>query len=221
MTAARPAVYRDAHSALSWQFLAGTVLAPAAGLAVFLLLSIAVSPDWFGGFGVVLGVGLILVSLLYRNWPTGVRIDEHAITIGAVRSRAAAHRTPTVNHQAWGLFTCPWPAVRSVRVVTGPAEVRVLRTSSLYYTMTNRWGARTDMRYCNVGVLTPPWMRAALVIDVDVDAVTASKVRPARFYSNYQAGYFSRVLPPALSPTWIVPVRHPEAVRRALESLGR
>jgi hypothetical protein len=59
-------------------------------------------------------------------------------------------------------------------------------------------------------------IRAALVIDVDPAAVTASRIRPARFYDNYLHGYFSRRTEPRLSPVWVVPTRHPEALRKVL-----
>jgi hypothetical protein len=69
------------------------------------------------------------------------------------------------------------------------------------------------MGHCNIGVLASPFMRAALVIDVDPDAATASRIRPARFYDNYLHGYLSRRTEPRLSPVWVVPTRRPEDLR--------
>ena len=161
---------------------------------------------------------LIWVTLVYRNWPTGIRVDEAGVSIGAVSSARAARRTPTVNHQSRGLFTCPWPAVQGLRVVTDRAELRRMKNSPRYYTFTNRWGAKRGMSHCNIGVLASPFMRAALVIDVDPAAATASQIRPARFYDNYLHGYFSRLTQPRLSPVWVVPTRHPEALRKALNA---
>jgi hypothetical protein len=63
-------------------------------------------------------------------------------------------------------------------------------------------------------------MTAALVIDIRPGAVTTPQVRPARFYSNFMGGSLSRLLQPAPSPTWVIPTRHPDAVRQALEALG-
>jgi len=161
---------------------------------------------------------LVFTSLLYRNWPTSIRIDDAGITVGAIRSARATGRRPTVSHQSWGLYTCPWPAVEHVRVVTDPAEVRRLRKSSRYYTLNNRWGSPNAMTHCNIGVMTAPFMRAALVIDVDPFTVTATPVRPARFYSNFKYATFSRLLKPELSSTWVVPTRDPEALRKALQT---
>jgi hypothetical protein len=219
----RPATYQEARSALNWPLLTCGLFAPAAAEIAFLILAVVVNPLWFlamlglPAFGPV----LIYTSLLYRNWPTGIRIDRSGITIGAVRSPRAMQRTPNVSHQSWGIFSCPWSAVEDARVVTGPAAVRRLKTSSRYYTLTNRWGSKNAMTHCNIGVLTSPFMRAALVIDVDPAAVTGTPIRPARFYSNGKFGRFSRLLRPEMSSTWIVPTRDPEGLSNALEALTK
>ena len=41
----------------------------------------------------------------------------------------------------------------------------------------------------------------------------------ARYYNNFKNGYFSRLIPPRLSPTWVVPTRHPEALSQALQAV--
>jgi hypothetical protein len=74
------------------------------------------------------------------------------------------------------------------------------------------------MTHCNIGVLTSPFMRAALILNLDPTAVTATPVRPARFYTNFKDGRLSRLVPPEMSPTWVVPTRDPEALRKALEN---
>jgi hypothetical protein len=211
----RDTAYHEGHSALNGRFLLLALLAPAAGLAACAVLAVIVSPVWFGGVGALLAAGLMTTGLLYRNWPTGIRVDESGISAGPVRPAAA----PTVNHQAWGRFTCPWPAALDVRVVTDPAQVRELRKARQYDTMTNRWAAPMAMRHCNVGVLSSPLMSAALVIDIRPGAVTTPRVRPARFYGNFMGGSLSRVLQPVPSPTWVIPTRHPDALREALAAL--
>lgn len=74
------------------------------------------------------------------------------------------------------------------------------------------------MTRCQLGVLTSPFMRAALVIDVDIAVVAAPRARPARLYSNGMNGRFSRRVEPELSPTWIVPTRDPAGLSQALQS---
>jgi hypothetical protein len=61
-------------------------------------------------------------------------------------------------------------------------------------------------------------MSAALVIDVTPSAVTASEIRPARFYINYKDSQFSHRVEPQLSPTWVVPTRHLDALNAALQT---
>ncbi len=95
-----------------------------------------------------------------------------------------------------------------------------MRTSPRYYTFTNRWGGKAAMSHCNIGVLASPFMHAALVIDVDPYAVTAPAVRPARYYSNFKNGRFSRLIHPQLNSTWVVPTRHPEALSTALRTVS-
>jgi hypothetical protein len=216
----RPAVYAEAHSALNRPMLIYGLFAPAAAEVILLILAITVSPNVFSGMvGVAFAPVLISISMLYRNWPTGIRIDEAGISIGAIRSSRARSRRPTVSHQSWGLFTCPWSSVSEARVVTDPAEVRRLRKSPRYYTLNNRWGSKFDMTHCNIGVLTSPFMRAALVIEILPSAVTATEIRPARFYANFKRGYFSRLVGPQKSWTWIVPTCDPEDLGRALETV--
>jgi hypothetical protein len=213
--------YQEARSALNWPLLACGLFAPAAVEIVFLVLAVVVNPLWVLAMLLlpIFAPVMIYTSLLYRNWPTGIRMDEAAISIGAVHSPWAARRTPTVSHQSWGLFTCPWSAVDNARVVTDRAELRRLKTSPRYYTLTNRWGTARTMTYCNIGVLTSPFMRAALALNIDPTAVTAMPIRPARFYTNFKDGRFSRLLRPEMSSTWIVPTRNPEGLRNALEVL--
>jgi hypothetical protein len=217
----RSAIYQEDHSALNRPFLAYAVFAPFAAEAILLTLAIVVSPNWFAALvGCMFVAVMICTSFLYRNWPTGIRIDTAAISIGAVGSSRARRRSPTVSHQSWGLFTCPSSAVEDVRVVTSRAELRRLKKSSRYGTLNNRWGPSLAMTHCNIGVMTSPFMRAALVIEVDPTAVTATPIRPARFYSNFKDGHFSHLLRPEMSSTWIVPTRDPEGISKALESLA-
>jgi len=140
-----PAVYTEAHSALNSPLLARYLLAPAAAETAFLLAGLTTGQQWFFVFmGWLIVPVMIWTTLLYRNWPTGIRLDQTAVSIGAIGSTRAARRTPTVTHQSRGLFTCPWPAVRGIHVVTDRAELRQMKNSPRYYTLTNRWGAKRE-----------------------------------------------------------------------------
>lgn len=213
--------YREAHSALNVRLLTCGLFVPVAIEVAFVVLGVVVNPAWFILMGLLPFFVPVMTytGLLYRNWPTGIRIDEEGIRIGAVGSPRAARRKPTINHQSWGLFTCPWQAAESMRVVTDRAELRELQRSPRYFTFNNRWGGKAAMSHCNIGVLASPFMRAALVIHIDPFGVASPGIRPARYYSNFKNGRFSRLIPPQLSSTWIVPTRHPEALRRALQGV--
>ncbi len=214
------AAYLEARSALNGPLLAGGLLGPAAAEIACLVLGVVLRQPWFFVImGWLVVPIMIWTSLLYRNWPTGIRFDASAISIGAVGSARAARRIPTVNHQGWVLFSCPWPAVADIRVVTDRAELRRMKNTPRYYTLTNRWSRKRGMDHCHLGVLAAPFMRAALVIDIDPLAVTVPRVRPARFYTNFTDGQYSHLVQPRLSPTWVVPTRHPEALSRALQAV--
>jgi hypothetical protein len=214
------AAYEEDHSALNLPFLSSALVAPLALEAIFLVLAVVLSPLWVIAMVLLpfMMPFLMLTSLLYRNWPTGIRLDESGITFGAIRSRRAkaGKRHPTVNHQTRGIFRCPWTSVVTARVETDPAEIRRLKKSPDFYTLTNRWGPPRGMRYCSTGVLSSPFMRAALIIEIG-SGTTYPPLRNAKFFNNFlRRGYFSRWLHPELSATWVVPTRRPAALAAAL-----
>jgi hypothetical protein len=209
--------YEETRTALNLRFLAWFVIAPAAALAVSCVLSALVNGVFVGLVGGIIVFVLVCGGMVRRCWPVGIRIDESGLTIGAVRSSRAIKRTPTVYAQAWGVYSCPWEAVRSVTVVTDPATLRELAKSPEYYTLTNRWGGKFDMTHCNIGVLSSPFMHAALVAEIDPDQVTGTDVQSGYGYEGYKRGQHGRSVPPQMSPTWIVPTRHPEALEEAIK----
>jgi hypothetical protein len=210
--------YREPRSALNLPFLLASLVIPVAVLAVLVVVTIA-TPN--GIPAALTGPAIVLVlvgsALAYRCWPTGIKVDKHGIAIGAVTTpeRDLKWRKPTVYHQAWGVYSCPWQSVHNARVVTNKTELRELAKSPAYYTLTNRWGARSAMTRCQIGVLTAPFMRAALVVDVYPSGITATEVRPGKAYSVAR-GYLPRLIRPELSPTWVVPTRKPEELEHAL-----
>ncbi|MFC1431573.1 hypothetical protein ACEZDB_13055 [Streptacidiphilus sp. N1-3] len=213
-------VYAEDHSALSLSLLGTGLVGPVALFGLCLALGFTVGPGWFVGAGFTPVYCMVPISLLYRNWPTGIRVDEQGVRIGAVASKRAEHRNPTVTHQNWAVFSCPWSGVREMFVVTDPDKVMRLRTSPEYDTLSNRWAKPKSMLSCSVGVLIPPLMRAALVIRIDPAVATVPEFRSARFFSNYMDPsdpHFSRALLPRVGSTWVVPTRHPERLRALIK----
>jgi hypothetical protein len=218
MNDSRPS-YLEERSALNGRLLTTCLLVPAVIEIACLILGVTLHQSWFFVIMGSMFVPIMIASgLLYRNWPTGIRIDESGIAIGAVSSAEAASRKPTVSHQSWGQYACPWPGVLDVRVVTDRDELRQIKAEPRYFTLTNRWSSKLGVERCNIGVLISPFMRAALVIEVNPFKVTASEIRPARYFSNFKDGRFSYLIRPQLSPTWIVPTRHPEELRAVLQA---
>jgi len=215
------ASYVERRCALRWQLVTWGLGLPAALVAVFVALAIFVSPDWFVAAAItpLLAPFMMGIGLLYRNWPTGIRIDEAGVSIGAVGSRRAMARRPTVTHQNWALFTCPWPSVRYLTVVTDPARIREIKKSPQYLTVSNRWGKPHEMTRCMAGVLTAPFMTAALVIGVGHEeaGVVSPELRPARFYSR-TTGASRLTAGPAVE--WVAPTRHPDEMRTFLAAIG-
>lgn len=215
------APYEETRSALTWPFVVWFLAAPVAALVVCVTMSGTVHPDAVPSAGIVVAASaiLMLTSLVYRCWPTGIRVDSSGITIGAIRAsgRRLKRRGPTVYHQAWGVYSCPWNSVHNARVVTDRAELRQIARSPAYFTLTNRWGSRAAMTHCNIGVLSAPFMRAALVAEIYPSGVTGTQVRPGKAYGTGNQAYFSRQIPPRMSDTWIVPTRRPEALQEALK----
>lgn len=214
------AVYAEDRVALTWRLLAVGIGLPLALAAVF-VAAIVFGWDVVGPLaaaGAVLSV-LWGTALMYRNWPTGIRISADEVRVGAVRSARAAGRTPTVTHQNRGLFTAPLAGVRSMTVVTDPAAIRRLRTSPEFFTLSNRWGRTRTATACKLGVLTAPFMRAALVVELDGGWAHFPTTRRARFFPNTLGRPVRTFLAPEESLTWVLPTRQPERLRAAVDRL--
>jgi hypothetical protein len=215
---ARSPSYAEDRCALRWPLLALGLIGPTALIALFAALGIAVNLEWLVGVAFVpfFVPFLIYISLLWRNWPTGIRIDDAGVQIGAVRSTNATRRTPTVTHQNSALFSCPWPGVRGLELVTDPKRLRELKTSPRYYTLSNRWGKPRAMTRCMLGVLTPPFVRAVLLIEIEPDMALIPELRPAVFFPNKVGRPLHTTLRPETGRTWVVPTRHPEQLREVV-----
>jgi hypothetical protein len=224
------APYVERRCALRWQLVTwGLGLPTALAAALAWLVTFGSSHETIAAvvsplMGVGIAAALIGCSLLYRNWPTGIRIDATGLSIGAVGSRRAAARRPKVTHQNWGLFTCTWPSARYVTVVTDPARIREIKKSPPYWTLSNRWGKPRQMTRCMAGVLTAPFMTAALVIRVGYEeaGVVSPELGSARFFGNYIGGPgFSHRLGAEPTLEWVAPTRRPDELRAFLAAIGR
>lgn len=206
--------YEETRSALTGRLVRWCVIYPAAAELLFLVLAVTVNVNWVVPMGPAFVAAMIAAGFAYRNWPTGIRIDESGITIGAITSRRARSRRPTVYHQSWGIYTCPWAWIQDAQVVSSPEAVRAAAKG--YHTLNNQWGGNLSMTRCDIGVMTAPFARSALVVEVWPLKVTGTAVRAGRGYTNFRDGHLSRKFVPQMSTRWIVPTRQPSAVDAAL-----
>jgi hypothetical protein len=71
-----------------------------------------------------------------------------------------------------------------------------------------------------LGVLSAPFMRAALLVDVDPTQARFPSARAAVFFPNRLGRPVATRLVPQESPTWVVPTRQPDRLRAAIGRLG-
>ncbi|MFR0359001.1 hypothetical protein [Streptomyces sediminimaris] len=214
----QPAYYTEERSALRWPLVLHGFLWPLLLVASFTTL--AVTGDYVFMIGVILGifgsVGLGGIHLA-ENRPVGIRVDSAGIWIGGIRryERARAGVKPQTKlsrarAQRRQVFFCPWDAVQRVEVITERREIRK------FAKLGEGVGAsrtETASRAIRLGLLTAPYMRAVLVLNVDLSAASVPRFRPPAEGSFWKPGSPQRFAP---SPVWCVPTRHPEQLRTAL-----
>ncbi len=210
--------YREDRCALRSPLLFLGMIAPSALSMTAAVLGIVFNLDWLIAIPFILfGPFMIPIGLLYRNWPTGIRIDSQGIRIGAVKSGRAGRRIPTVTHQNWGLFSCPWANIKHLAVVSDATTLREIRSSPRFYTLSNRWGKPRVMVKCMLGVLSAPFMRAALVIElIDTNQAGLPLTRSASFFPNELGRPFRVQLRSEAGPVWIVPTRRPGRLQEVI-----
>lgn len=194
--------YTEDRSAIRWPYYANLIFWP-----LLLIVGIAATSTTGAGAwswlmaiatcGTVLSIGFAL-----RNWPVGIRIGADGISIGAVRRKAnRPGKQPWSDYQRWQEMTAPWDAVRQAAVITGKTGLRDARLLG-----------KRDLN--RIGVLTAPFARAALLIEVDPSRVTIPDFRERD--EQLPVWRLGHMTPFENSPVWYVPTRHPGALRAAL-----
>jgi hypothetical protein len=170
------------------------------GLAALLLIPWGIAGIWT----------LISLAGLIYNWPIGMRIDSAGIRIGGLRAwekRQLSGQWPPrkpfhVGSQGRAVFTCPWEGVTELYLITSLAEFKPLIQQK------RAFRKRTSQLRTPLGFLGT--VKAGLVV-VTNPALTHSD--PEAFRANRsQIGPVKGIL----SPTWLVPTRHPQGLRSAL-----
>lgn len=207
--------YAEDHAALR-----PVVVLLGVGMTIIMLVS-AVLGGVTGQAGYLVPFVIALVVLLATNtmrifvqWPTGIRIDGDGVRIGNVRHPDANRRHPPApSFQAYRVFSVPWAGVLEMRVVRHRRELRAMtRTSRRASTsgVKARGGLAVGFY---LGMLTPPWMRAALVLEIDEQYATFPefRTRQAAAVATSQVGTRSR--------TWVAPTRRPDRLAEVVAAI--
>lgn len=203
--------YAENHCALNWRLLAAGLCAPLAAIALFVVA--LATPLWrvwavpVLGIVALTGVWTVFGQMLPYVWPTGIRLDSQEIRIGGVRwaerHPGRTRRKATVPHQYGWVFACSWDGVQHIGVTRNRKAIKVLVR-----------GAVHGRRPTPLGNLAAPFMRAALVIGVELDQAAVPRIGPARgpLSVNWSSpGYHQ--------PLWVVPTRRPAELEAALAIL--
>ena len=204
-------IYEERRSASGWRLVSVAGVGPVVALAAAIALTTIAAP-WSLLIAAAFLYTLFAFPFLYRNWPTGIRLDDSGVHIGSTK------RKVRVTHQNRGAFECPWRGATDIRVVTDPAELKRIRTSRDLFTLSNHWGKSREVTRCMLGVLTAPLMRAALVVELYPGDATFPETKPAWFFPNQIGRPFRVKLPGYPSATWIAPTRRPQDLARYLET---
>lgn len=194
--------YAEDRSAIRWPYYFCITL-----FAVLLIASvipgvITDDPNWSAPMVITFMALVLSVAFAIQNWPVGIRVDSGGIRIGAVRRKPnRPGRQPWSDYQRWQEMFAPWEAVRSIAVIEDKAGLRDAR--------------KLGNRYMNrVGVLTAPFTRAVLLIEVDpAHAVVPDFREPDEKLPFFRPGHRT---PFMTSPVWYVPTRRPDALRQTL-----
>lgn len=194
--------YAEDRSAIRWPYYLNLVAWPlllAVGIACTSVIGTALWA-WLmaiATFGTVLSVAFAL-----QSWPAGIRVGGDGIRIGAVRRKPnPPGKQSWSDYQRWQELFAPWDAVRRMAVVTDKPGLRDARML----------GKRDVNR---IGVLTAPFTRAVLLIELDPGRVSVPDFRePDEKLPMVRPGHRT---PFEESPVWYVPTRHPDELRAAL-----
>jgi hypothetical protein len=198
-----------------------TLLVLGVGLPV-IVVACTVAGSVTGQAGLIVPAAVALLVWVFTNsmrvfvhWPTGIRIDGAGVRIGDVHGPAPKRRRrpPAPSFQAYQVFSVKWSGVLAMRVSTDRHELRQLSRQSRRAS-TKGTSARGGMAIgFYLGMLAPPMMRAALIIEIDPEYATFPefRVQQALAVANSQVGTQSR--------TWVAPTRHPQRLAEVVDTI--
>jgi hypothetical protein len=111
-------LHAEDRSAVRWPMVFHAVLWLLLLVASSVFLAINGDPGWSWLPAVTLFAALAGIIGLVLNGPTGTRVTTSGVSIGAARRQHHPHAAapPPSAAQRFRVFSCPWPAVRSIEV---------------------------------------------------------------------------------------------------------
>ncbi|MGH3720338.1 MAG: hypothetical protein ACRDRI_16135 [Pseudonocardiaceae bacterium] len=218
-----PLTYAEDRCALRWPLVLFGITLPILSIVVLTFGTITRARGPMTAYVSVLFVVIWVVTgacYLTLVWPLGMRIDADGIRIGGIRyaERHPDHKRrrkpPPPSYQCFHVFSCPWEAIRSLEFTTDHKTLRALRRTSTS-APTRGIQARAGRAIgFYLGMLTAPFMRAALVIHVDPEKAQfpAFRSHQALAVATSQIGTQSRI--------WVVPTRRPDELREIIRAVS-
>jgi hypothetical protein len=196
-------LYAEDHCAIRWQYFFHLAF------WTLLLVTAIVALVWSGnpGLSFLLALGVIgassAVALTIIIWPMGIQVRSDGLLVGGIhRTQRPDRHLPSVDGRWKRPFFCPWSAIRSAEIVTDHAYIR--RTNKDF----------REPGKVALGMFRAPFTRSALFLEVDIKAVTIPQFRPPDTKRPFLRPANFTV--PFISPVWLIPTKHPEALRAAL-----
>jgi hypothetical protein len=213
-----PVYYVEDRCSVRWPLVFHCVFWPLLMISSYTVVVVTHRYEFMAGFVLGLFGSLGFGGLhLAESWPVGIRVDAAGIWIGAIqrneRMRASGKPQKKLSRagaQRRQVFFCPWDAVQRVEVITDRKEIRK------FAKLGESVGAsRSEVatRAIKLGLLTAPYMRSVLVLNVDLSAAIVPEFRPPVERSFWKSGSPQRFAP---YPIWCAPTRQPGQLRAAL-----
>jgi hypothetical protein len=201
-------IYAEDHCGLRWPLTLQAIGWPILLIATSAVFFINGNPSlsFLPTIALVGTIFAIVATVISR--PVGIRITTSGISIGGVRRQHRSSGTgslPTATAQRKQVFSCPWPAIQHVEVVTNRDRIKELARY------------RSDHGRLRLGPLWAPFMTAALVVQVDLTEASVPQFRPPDTQRHWLKPF--RPDPYTVSATWYAPTRHPMELGQALTTL--